>query len=113
RFIVTNRPGAALLPEGCYDEYVGRGESENRNKEIKNGVAGDRLSCQRFLPNYLRLMLHAAALNLLVRLPWTRAGRAALACPGSPVCAAANVGVTMIIAASGIRSDRDTSPRGG
>jgi hypothetical protein len=68
RFIVTNRPGAALLPEGCYDEYVERGESENRNKEIKNGVAGDRLSCHRFLPNYLRLMLHAAALNLLVRL---------------------------------------------
>jgi hypothetical protein len=28
RFVVTNRPGAALLPGPIYDEYVGRGESE-------------------------------------------------------------------------------------
>jgi hypothetical protein len=68
RFVVTNRPGAAVLPETCYDNYVLRGESENRNKEIKNGLAGDRLSCHRFCANYFRLQLHCAALNLLVRL---------------------------------------------
>src|SRR3954462_12995384 len=45
-----------------------RGEGENRNKEFKCGVAMDRLSDHRFLANYFRLYLHAAALNLLVRL---------------------------------------------
>lgn len=68
RFIVTNRPGAAILPETCYDNHVQRGESENRNKELKNGLAGDRLSCHRFVANYFRLMMHTAALNLLIRL---------------------------------------------
>jgi len=68
RFIVTNRPGATILPETCYDNHVQRGESENRNKELKNGLAGDRLSCHRFVANYFRLMMHAAALNLLIRL---------------------------------------------
>jgi len=68
RFIVTNRTGAALVPGTCYDNYVQRGESENRNKELKNGLAGDRLSCHRFVANYFRLMMHTAVLNLLVRL---------------------------------------------
>jgi hypothetical protein len=68
RFIVTNRRGAALYPEAAYDEYVRRGESENRNKELKCGLGGDRLSDHRFVANYFRLYLHAAALNLLVRL---------------------------------------------
>jgi len=68
RFVVTNRPGAVVLPETCYDGYVQRGESENRHKELKNGLAGDRLSCHRFLANYFRLQLHCAALNLLIRL---------------------------------------------
>jgi hypothetical protein len=31
RFVVTNRPGAALLPGPTYDAYAARGESENRN----------------------------------------------------------------------------------
>ena len=68
RFVLTNRPGAAILPQATYDEYTERGESENRNKELKCGLSGDRLSCGRFVANYFRLMLHAAALNLLVRL---------------------------------------------
>jgi hypothetical protein len=68
RFIVTNRLGAGILPQATYDEYTGRGESENRNKELKCGLAADRLSCHRFVANYFRLMLHTAALNLLVRL---------------------------------------------
>ena len=68
RFIVTNRQGAAILPEACYDHYAERGESENRHKELKNGFAGDRLSCHRFIANYFRLQLHVAALNLLIQL---------------------------------------------
>lgn len=68
RFVVSDRAGANLLPEGTYDEYVQRGESENRNKEIKCGLAMDRLSDHRFLANFFRLYLHAAAHNLQVRL---------------------------------------------
>lgn len=68
RFVVTNRPWAPTYPEATYDEYVLRGESENRNKEFKCGLGMDRLSDHRFLANFFRLYLHAAALNLLVRL---------------------------------------------
>jgi hypothetical protein len=68
RFIVTNRPGASVCPEATYDDYALRGESENRNKELKCGVGMDRLSDHRFVANLFRLYLHAAALNLLVRL---------------------------------------------
>jgi hypothetical protein len=68
RFIVSNRPGARLLWEPAYDDYTQRGESENRNKEFKRGLAMDRLSDHRFMANYFRLYLHAAAMNLLVRL---------------------------------------------
>mgnify|MGYP003347174371 CR=1 FL=1 len=68
RFITTNRPAGALYLEAAYDEYAMRGESENRNKEFKCGMAMDRLSDHRFLANYFRLYLHAAALNLLARL---------------------------------------------
>jgi len=68
RAIVTNRSGATVLPQGTYDEYVQRGESENRNKELKNGLHADRLSDHRFVANFFRLFLHTAALNLLVQL---------------------------------------------
>ncbi len=68
RAVVTNRKGAMIVPDGVYDEYVARGESENRNKEYKVDLCGDRLSDHRFLANFFRLFLHAAALNLLIRL---------------------------------------------
>ncbi len=68
RFIVTNRPGASVCLEATYDEYAMRGESENRNKELKCGLAIDRLSDHRFVANLFRMYLHAAASNLLVRL---------------------------------------------
>jgi len=68
RFVVTNRPGASVCLEATYDEYAMRGESENRNKELKCGVGVDRLSDHRFVANLFRMYLHAAALNLLVRL---------------------------------------------
>jgi hypothetical protein len=66
--VVTNRAGASRYLEATYDEYVMRGESENRNKEMKCGLGMDRLSDHRFVENYFRLYLHAAAMNLLVRL---------------------------------------------
>jgi Transposase DDE domain group 1 len=56
-----------------------RGECENRIEEFKNGFRADRLSCHRFLANAFRLLLHAAAYNLvnLFRLqlpqPWRSA----------------------------------------
>lgn len=68
RFVVTNRPGAFVLPDAAYDDYVQRGEAENRNKEFKCDMAMDRTSDHRFMANFFRLYLHALALNLLVRL---------------------------------------------
>lgn len=68
RAVVTNRPGAVIVPQGVYDDYIQRGESENRNKELKIDLCGGRLSDHRFMANLFRLCLHAAALNLLVRL---------------------------------------------
>lgn len=66
--VVTNRPGCRVLPQAIYDEYTMRGESENRNKELKTELLADRLSDHRFMANFFRLYLHTAALNLLVRL---------------------------------------------
>lgn len=68
RAVLTNRPGAQLLPLAAYQEFAERGESENRNKELKCGLQADRLSDHRYLANLFRLYLHAAALNLLVLL---------------------------------------------
>jgi hypothetical protein len=99
RFVVSNRPGAELLPAGTYDEYVERGESENRNKEIKCGMAMDRLSDHRFCANLFRLYLHALALNLLVRLRRL----VAEPLPAEPEPAASTVG-----AASGVPAAAQT-----
>jgi hypothetical protein len=68
RFVVTNlHRGVATAEQGqtTYDDYVQRGESEHRMDELKNGLHVDRLSCHRFLANFFRLLLHAAAINLL------------------------------------------------
>lgn len=78
RFVLCNRPGARLLPEAAYSDYAARGESENRNKEFKCDLAMDRLSDHRFMANFFRLYLHAAAHNLLVRL------RHVIAAPPAP-----------------------------
>ena len=86
RAVVTNRPGAFLLPQATYDEYTERGESENRNKELKCGLEADRLSDHRFMANYFRLYLHTLAANLLVRL------RQAIAVP-PPACLPSGVPV--------------------
>lgn len=76
RVVITNRPGAAQCPDGAYQEYVDRGESENRNKELKLDLFGGRLSDHRFMANLFRLMMHSLSHNLLVRL------RAISALPG-------------------------------
>jgi Transposase DDE domain group 1 len=68
RAVVTNRPGWEVLPSAVYEEYAERGESENRNKELKRELQADRLSDHRFMANFFRLYLHAAAFILLVRL---------------------------------------------
>jgi hypothetical protein len=78
RFIVSNRAGGRIMPEAAYDDYAARGEAENRNKELKCALKIDRTSDHRFLANFFRLYLHAAAHNLLVRL------RRAFASPPPP-----------------------------
>ena len=66
RFVVTSLdvPGKRQARQ-TYDDYVQRGESEQRMDELKNGLHADRLSCHRFKANFLRLLLHTAAFNLL------------------------------------------------
>jgi hypothetical protein len=66
--VVTNRPGARVVPQGAYDEYAERGESENRNKELKCELCTDRLSDHRYMANCFRMFLHCAAANLLVHM---------------------------------------------
>lgn len=68
RAVVSNRPGRRTLPEGVYDEYSERGESENRNKELKCGLCADRLSDHRYMANCFRMFLHCLANNMLVLL---------------------------------------------
>lgn len=67
RFVVTNLPDVVTAQQAqqVYDDYIQRGESEHRMDELKNGLKADRLSCHRFLANFFRLLLHAAAFNLL------------------------------------------------
>ena len=62
RFVVTTRADGPLA---TYDFYVDRGDAENRIKDLKNALAGDRLSDHRFWANAFRLLLHAAAFWLL------------------------------------------------
>lgn len=68
RAVATNRPGARVSPQGAYDEYADRGESENRNKELKCELKADRLSDHRYMANLFRLMMHTLGCNLLARL---------------------------------------------
>jgi len=67
RFVVSNLPGVTTADNArkVYDDYTRRGESEQRMDEMKNGLHMDRLSCHRFMGNFLRLILHVGAFNLL------------------------------------------------
>jgi hypothetical protein len=68
RVLVSNRPELAKNPELVYREYAERGESENRNKELKCGLSGDRLSDHRYMANLFRIMMHCLSHNMLVTL---------------------------------------------
>jgi hypothetical protein len=63
RFLVCWGLGGA--PRELYAFYGGRGDSENRIKELKEGVRSDRLSCGEFASNKVRLMLASVAYVLL------------------------------------------------
>src|SRR5262249_22531910 len=79
RFVVTNLSDD---PGTVYAFCRGRGDVENRLKELHHGLEADRTSCERFLANQFRVLLTLAAYILLQELR-RRAARAA--------CAAAQV----------------------
>lgn len=63
RFLVVF--GLGKWPKEQYAFYGGRGDSENRIKELKEGVRSDRMSCEAFASNKVRLMLASVAYVLL------------------------------------------------
>jgi hypothetical protein len=66
RFVVSNLPGT---PQWIYEKvYCGRGEIENRIKELHHGLEIDRTSCSRFWANQFRVLLTAAAYVLMQEL---------------------------------------------
>ncbi|RPH58942.1 MAG: IS1380 family transposase [Acidobacteria bacterium] len=65
RFVVTN---LADEPEAVYRFYCGRGDVENRLKELHHGLALDRTSCSRFQANQFRVLLTLAAYVLFQEL---------------------------------------------
>jgi hypothetical protein len=79
RFVVTNLPGR---PKAVYAIYCGRGDMENRLKELHHGLALDRTSCHRFLANQFRVLLSLAAYILFQTLQAQAQGTA---CAGAQV----------------------------
>lgn len=66
RYVVTN---LRLPPKAVYaDVYCGRGEIENRIKELNLGLALGRTSCARYVANQLRVLMTAAAYVLFQQL---------------------------------------------
>jgi hypothetical protein len=63
RYVVTNLYNRS--PEKAYAFYCGRGDIENRIKELKLDLFAGRTSCHRFLANQFRLLLHTAAAILM------------------------------------------------
>lgn len=66
RFVITSIAG--FEPALIYQVYCQRGQAENFIKDLKNGLKADRLSCHRFAANFFRLILHAVAYRLMLRL---------------------------------------------
>ena len=78
RFLVTN---LKTTPRHVYERvYCGRGDAENRLKELKHGLEIDRTSCTSFLANQFRALTTAAAYVLMQELRlkarWTGCARA-------------------------------------
>jgi len=66
RFVITN---LRQTPRFLYETvYCGRGDVENRIKELHHGLDLDRTSCCRFWANQLRVLLTAAAYVLMQEL---------------------------------------------
>ena len=65
RFVVTN---LTEDPETVYQVYCGRGEVENRLKELHHGLEMDRTSCSKFLANQFRVLLTLTAYLLFQEL---------------------------------------------
>ena len=63
RFVATSLDN--LSDEDAYEFYCGRGEQENRIKEIKLDLSSGRTSCHSFLANQFRLLMHTAACMLM------------------------------------------------
>jgi hypothetical protein len=62
RFVITN---LRYKPETVYQIYRGRGDAENRTKELHHGLEMDRTSCTSFLANQFRVLMTAAAYVLM------------------------------------------------
>lgn len=73
RFVVTNLPHK---PENVYKIYRGRGDAENRIKELHHGLEMDRTSCTSFLANQMRVFMTAAAYVFLQEMRRRLAGTA-------------------------------------
>jgi hypothetical protein len=71
RYVVTN---ITLKPERVYKIYRGRGDVENKIKELHYSLAIDRTSCSDFKPNQFRLLLTAAAYVLMQEIRRNAAG---------------------------------------
>ena len=65
RYVVTN---LTLKPERVYKIYRGRGDMENRIKELHHDLEVDRTSCTDFKANQFRVLLTAAAYVLMQEL---------------------------------------------
>ncbi|MGH9453915.1 MAG: IS1380 family transposase [Terriglobia bacterium] len=80
RFVITN---LKQNPQWIYEQvYCGRGEIENRLKELHQGLEIDRTSCSKFWANQFRVLMTATAYVLMQELR----GRAA-----RTICARAQV----------------------
>ena len=71
RFVMTNLMDE---PEAVYQFYCGRGDVENRLKELHHGLEMDRTSCEHFLANQFRVLLTLAAYVLFQELRRRAAG---------------------------------------
>jgi hypothetical protein len=64
RYVIAGRAGRS---PAIHDWYTERGGTiEDAIEQLKNGFEGDRMSCRTFQANAFRLLLHAAAYDLMV-----------------------------------------------
>ena len=66
RFVITNLGRGG--PEHIYGIYRGRGDMENRLKELHDGLNMDRTSCSSFKANQFRVLMTLAAYVLMQQL---------------------------------------------